>query len=145
MLTDRTAINQLSYRVIGCAITVHRELGPGLLERPYVLAIAEELKLEGIHCRLGVPVPVSYRGRLLGCGDMMDAVVEGTIVLEAKSVKAVADIHGKQLLSYLKLTKLPLGLLINFNVAMLRDGLTRVINMPAGNSGHDHQNEKMTR
>ena len=68
MLTDRTAINHLSYRVIGCAITVHRELGPGLLEKPYVLALAEELKLAGIACRLDVPVPVRYRGKLLGCG-----------------------------------------------------------------------------
>ena len=130
MLTDRTAINQLSYKVIGCAITVHRELGPGLLERPYVLALAEELKLAGLAYRLGVPVPVVYRGKRLGRGYEVDCLVEGAIVLEVKSVRIVTEVHRKQLMAYLKLTKLPLGLLINFNVNLLRDGITRMINLP---------------
>ena len=129
MVTDRAAINALSYRVIGCAIAVHQELGPGLLERAYVLAMAEELKLEGIARRLDVPVPVFYRGKSLGCGYRMDMLVADAIVLELKSVNGIADIHQKQLMSYLKIAKLPLGLLINFNVSLLRDGITRVINL----------------
>lgn len=131
MLTDRNSINRLSYRVLGCAIEVHRTLGPGLLEKPYVLALAEELSIDNITCRLDVPVPVSYRGKLLGCGYRIDVLVEETMILEVKSVKSVADVHRKQLLSYLKLTKLPLGLLVNFNVNLLRDGITRIINLPA--------------
>ena len=130
MLTDRPAINQLSYKVIGCAIAVHRELGPGLLERPYVLALAEELRLANLAYRLDVPVPVVYRGKRLGCGYKLDCLIERAIILEAKSIRAVAEIHQKQLLAYLKLMKLPLGLLINFNVAVLRLGITRVINLP---------------
>ena len=84
--------------------------------------MAEELKQDGLAYRMDVPVPVFYRGKALGSGYRMDLLVEGTIVLEMKSVKAVIDIHRKQLISYLKLTKLPLGLLINFNVSLLRDG-----------------------
>ena len=134
MVTDRAAINALSYRVIGCAIAVHRELGPGLLERAYVLAMAEELNLEDIARRLDVPVPVFYRGKPLGCGYRMDVLVADTIVLEVKSVNGLADIHHKQLMSYLRIAKLPLGLLINFNVSLLRDGITRIINLPRDNS-----------
>lgn len=130
MLTDRTSINKLSYQVIGCAIEVHRVLGPGLLEVPYVLALAEQLKVEGIDYELDVAVPVSYHGKPLGCGYRMDIVVASTIVLEIKSVRALIDVHHKQLLCYLKLTKLPLGLLINFNVSLLREGISRIINLP---------------
>ena len=131
MLTDRTSLNKLSFKVLGCAIEVHRALGPGLLERPYVLAMAEEFKVQGIEYGLDVAVPVIYRGKALGCGYRVDVLVEESIVVEVKSVKEVAEIHRKQLLSYLKLTKLPLGLLINFNVGLLRDGVTRMINLPS--------------
>ncbi len=93
--------------------------------------MAEEFKVQGIRFRLDVAVPVVYRGKTLGCGYRMDVLVEETIIVEAKSVKEVGEIHRKQLLSYLKLTKLPLGLLINFNVGLLRDGVTRLINLPA--------------
>ena len=109
MVTDRAAINALSYRVIGCAIAVHRELGPGLLERAYVLAMAEELNFEGVVRRLDVPVPVLYRGKSLGCGYRMDILVAGTIALDLKSVNAIADIHHKQLMSYLKIAKAAAG------------------------------------
>ena len=141
MVTDRAAINALSYRVIGCAIAVHRELGPGLLERTYVLAMAEELNLEGIVRRLDVPAPVLYRGKSLGCGYRMDILVADTIVLELKSVNGTADIHHKQLMSYLKIAKLPLGLLINFNVSLLRDGITRIINLPRNNADQSQSNQ----
>ena len=93
MLTDRTAINQLSYKVIGCAMNVHRELGPGLLERPYVLALAEELRLAGLAYRLGVPVPVVYRGKRLGRGYELDCLIEGSIVVEVKSVRTTTEVH----------------------------------------------------
>jgi len=132
MLTERTAIDFLSYRTIGCALKVHKALGPGVLELPNMLALGQELSAEGIDHRLDVPVTVVYGGRPLGCGYRLDVLIEDTIIVEVKSVKQVTDVHKKQLLSYLKLTRRPLGLLINFNVALLQQGVSRLINDPPG-------------
>ena len=128
VLTDPAAIDFLSYRTIGCALRVHKALGPGIVEHPNLLALAEELSAEAIRYRLDVPVSVVYRGKPLGYGYRLDLLVEDTLIVEVKSVKEVVDIHKKQLLSYLRLTRRPLGLLINFNVRLLQEGITRVIN-----------------
>jgi len=121
-------LNSLSEKVIGCAIEVHRYLGPGLLESAYQNCLCKELELSGIQFNSEVPVPVEYKGLKLECGYRVDIVVENSLVLELKSVSKLEDIHSAQILSYLKLTKLPLGLLINFNVQLLKNGIKRLRN-----------------
>ncbi|HPC19385.1 MAG TPA: GxxExxY protein [Kiritimatiellia bacterium] len=115
----------LTEKVIGCAIEVHRALGPGLLESAYQQCLAYELKLNGIPFRTEVPVPIAYKGIQLECGYRLDFVVDDRLILELKSVDEITGIHRAQLLTYLKLTGIPTGLLINFNVARLIDGLER--------------------
>jgi len=113
----------LSNRVIGCAIEVHRILGPGLLESTYQQCLAHELKVNGIQFRLEHPLPVEYKGIHLDCGYRVDVLVEDEIVLELKSVDEVKGIHEAQLLTYMKLSGVRQGFLINFNVQRLKDGL----------------------
>ena len=111
---------------IGCCITVHRTLGPGLLEIIYSRAVALELAAAGISFEREKPCPVTYRGQLL-CEHPLDFVVGNAIVLEIKSIEAIAPIHHSQLLSYLRVSRLRVGLLINFNVPVLKDGLVRKV------------------
>jgi GxxExxY protein len=113
----------LSHRVIGCAIEVHRVLGPELLESTYEQCLAHELSREGIGFRLQQPLPVDYKGIRLECGYRVDAIVENEIILELKSVEQVLGIHEAQLLTYMKLAGIRQGFLINFNVKRLKDGL----------------------
>ena len=115
----------LTERVIGCAIEVHRNLGPGLLESTYEQCLAHELALNAIPFRLQVPVPVEYKGVYLECGYRIDILVDGQVVLELKSVERLAGTHEAQLLTYMRLAKLERGLLINFNVGRLVDGIKR--------------------
>ncbi|MFP4540614.1 MAG: GxxExxY protein [Opitutales bacterium] len=115
----------LSRRVIGCAINVHRELGPGLLESTYERCLAHELSLAGIDHETQVVVPVHYKGLEIETGYRMDLMVEGSLVLELKSVRAVEPIHEAQMLTYLRLSRKRCGLLINFNVNRLIDGVRR--------------------
>lgn len=110
-------------RVIGCAIEVHRELGPGLLESAYEQCLAQELTTEKIPFRFQVALPVDYKGIRLDCGYRMDVVVADELLLELKSVEKLLPIHVAQTLSYLKLSRLRQALLINFNVERLVDGL----------------------
>ena len=117
----------LTERVIGCAIEVHRTLGPGLLESTYEQCLAHELALNSIPFRLQVPMPVEYKGVFLECGYRIDILVDGQVVLELKSVERLAGIHEAQLLTYMRLAKLERGLLINFNVGRLVDGIKRFI------------------
>lgn len=117
-------INPLSNVVIGAAIEVHKELGPGLLESAY--EECHELSLRGISFQRQVDLPVLYKGLRLDCGYRMDVVVEKLIVLELKAVEKVLSIHEAQLLTYLKLSNHALGLLINFNVPLLKDGISRL-------------------
>ena len=117
------AFSELSNRVIGCAIEVHRELGPGLLESTYEQCLAHELSLNGIDFKLQSPLPVAFKGTLLDCGYRVDVLVEGEIILELKSVDAIKGIHEAQLLTYMKLAGIKQGFLINFNVRRLKDGL----------------------
>ena len=123
------SLNHLSGVIIESAITVHRELGPGLLESVYQSCLSKELSARGIEHQTEVPVPVFYRGEKVSCdGFRLDFLVKDSVVLELKSVEKVQPVHSKQLLTYLKLTKKPLGLLINFNESMLKNGITRIVN-----------------
>lgn len=119
-------LDQTAHAVIGAAIEVHRMLGPGYLESVYEEALAIELGLRGIGFRRQVPVTVSYKGREVGTA-RLDFLVEEILVVELKAVDDLAPIHLAQVLSYLKATSLPLALLINFNVPVLRDGIKRII------------------
>jgi GxxExxY protein len=114
--------------VIGYAITVHRALGPGLLESVYAACLAHELRKAGMDFDAQRALPVRYDGVLLDCGFRLDLIVGGQVIVEVKSVKSLALIHTAQVLTYLKLTGCPVGLLINFNVPLLKEGLKRVIN-----------------
>jgi GxxExxY protein len=117
----------LSNKVIGCAIEVHRELGPGLLESTYQACLAHELSRAGIRFVLQEPMPVAYKGVLLECGYRLDVLVEKQLILELKAVDEILGIHEAQILTYLKLAKLKTGLLINFNAHNLKQGLKRFV------------------
>lgn len=118
-------LNQLSEAVIGACIEVHRNLGPGLLESTYEQCLCRELSLRNIPFEFQVPLPVNYKGMLLDCGYRLDLIVDGRLVIELKAIEAVLPIREAQLMTYLKLGHWQLGLLINFNVQMLKDGITR--------------------
>jgi GxxExxY protein len=119
---------EISYTVVGAAIEVHRHLGPGLLESVYELALCRELWLKGLSVERQVPVRVEYKGAELNAKVTIDLLVEASVVVEVKSVETLAPIHRAQLLTYLKLTGFPVGLLINFNVELLRRGVRRILN-----------------
>jgi GxxExxY protein len=125
--TESVDINELSGKVIGCAIEVHRALGPGLLESTYEQCLARELDLAGIPFRLQWPLPVEYKGSRLDCGYRVDVLVDDRLILELKAVDEVLGIHQAQLLTYMKLARVKVGLLINFNVQVLKDGIKRFI------------------
>jgi len=115
----------LTGEIIGAAIFVHRELGPGLLESTYELCLHDALLARGMQVQRQIDLPVVFRGRKIDCAYRMDMVVENTVLLEIKSVEKLARIHEAQLLSYLKLSQLPVGFVINFNVDILTKGLVR--------------------
>ena len=123
----RKDVNQLTELLIGCAIEVHRTLGPGLLESAYEVCLCRELTLRGIHFERQVAIPVEYKGVKLDCGYRSDLIVTNMILVEIKAVDQLAPIHDAQLLSYLKLTGLKVGLLINFNERMLTHGIRRKV------------------
>jgi GxxExxY protein len=120
-------INQLTHEVIGAAIEVHRKLGPGLLESAYRKCLCRELMLRGIPYKKEQPLPLEYKGIHLECGYRVDILVAGRLVVETKSVEALAPIHDAQTLTYLRLGGWRMGLLINFNVVVLKDGIHRKI------------------
>jgi GxxExxY protein len=119
--------NELSNKIIGCAIEVHRELGPGLLENAYKECLAFELKKEGLNIEVEKPIPLFYREIKIDCGYRADIIVEDTVILELKSVDELNNIHLAQVLTYLRLAECSLGLLINFNVKLLKEGIKRVV------------------
>lgn len=121
-------INELSNRIIGAAIEVHKTLGPGLLESIYEECLGHELSLRGISFERQKPLIVTYKGKTLDCVYRLDLVVEKQIIIELKSCESIEPIHRAQLLTYLKLSDLRLGLLLNFNVPMMRDGIVRIVN-----------------
>ncbi|HDZ23559.1 MAG TPA: GxxExxY protein [Desulfobacteraceae bacterium] len=122
-------LNYLSSRIIAAAINVHKELGPGLLESVYQSCMMIELKRDGVKVEAEVSLPVIYCGqRVRDEGFRLDLLIEDTIVVELKSVEKIQAVHKKQLLTYLRLANKPLGLLLNFNVAVLKNGISRIIN-----------------
>jgi len=122
-------INEISSKIIKAAIRVHRELGPGLLESVYQACMLIELKIIGLKVQSEVTLPVVYRKQEVeGQLFRLDLLVENKIIVELKSVAKIDPVHKKQLLTYLRLAEKPLGLLINFNELLLKDGITRIIN-----------------
>ena len=120
-------LNQVTGQVIGSAIDVHRALGPGLLESAYETCLAYELTQRGLNVERQKSLPIVYKEVVLETGYRLDLLVEGVVVVELKAVDSLTPLHKAQLLSYLKLSGLKIGLLINFNVKMLRSGIQRVI------------------
>ena len=121
-------INQLSSKIIVAAIQVHKALGPGLLESAYEECISHELSSQGLSIERQKPLAINYKGIKLDCGYRLDIVVENTIILELKSCEKIEPIHKAQLLTYLKLSGLNLGLILNYNVPVMRDGIVRLVN-----------------
>ena len=119
--------NELSNKIVGAAIEVHRSLGPGLLESTYEECLCHELSLNQIPFDRQVVMPVVYKGIQLDCGYRVDIIVDKKVILELKSVAEIQPIHKAQLLTYLKLSGLKLGLLLNFNVLLMKDGINRFV------------------
>ncbi|ATC62740.1 GxxExxY protein [Nibricoccus aquaticus] len=115
----------LTDKIIAAAIEVHRHLGPGLLESAYEVCLADELERSGFTLQRQMPLPISYKGRQLDAAYRLDLVVNNSVLLELKSVSHLEPIHEAQVLTYLRLSRLPIALLINFNVPLLRHGLKR--------------------
>ncbi|MBY0310851.1 MAG: GxxExxY protein [Phycisphaerales bacterium] len=123
----REDIDRLSNLVIGASIEVHRELGPGLLESVYEASLLHELKLRGVAALSQVHLPLNYKGLVLDQGYRVDVVVEDCLIVEVKAIDRLLPVHEAQVLSYLRLSGVRLGLLINFNVPILREGLKRIV------------------
>ena len=120
--------NDISYIIRGAIFNVYNNLGPGLLESVYVAALVFELKKEGLKVRKEVPVPVYYENEKLEVGFRLDLLVESKVIIEVKSVEKLAKVHHKQVLTYLKLTDMKLGILVNFNVDNIASGIFRKVN-----------------
>lgn len=120
--------NELSNKIVGAAIEVHRTLGPGLLESTYEECLCHELSLNQIPFVRQAQMPVVYKGIQLDCGYRIDIIVDKKVILELKSVAEIQPIHKAQLLTYLKLSGLKLGILLNFNVQLMKDGINRFVN-----------------
>jgi len=120
-------INKISFEVIGAAFKVHSKLGPGLLESAYKECLCYELKLLGIEFERECPIPLFYEDIRMAVGYRADLIVEETVLVEIKSVEAINDVHKAQVLTYLKLSRIKVGLLLNFNVLNMKNGITRLI------------------
>ncbi len=120
--------NDIATIILGCAIEVHKQLGPGLLESAYEACLVYELKEKGLNVIQQAALPVIYKDVKLEAGYRIDVLVENKVIIEIKSVDALADIHLAQVLTYLKLKDVKLGLLINFNSVLLKEGIKRVVN-----------------
>jgi len=127
-MNEKDRLDQVSGRIIGAAIEVHRHLGPGLLESAYETCLAFELEQFGFRIERQKPLPVVYKNVKLDCGCRLDIVVEDVIIVEVKAIEQLAPIHDAQLLSYLRTSGLNVGLLMNFHVRVLKDGLKRIVN-----------------
>jgi len=120
-------MKEITQKIIGAAIEVHKTIGPGLLESAYEECLAHEMRIRGLNFERQVPLPVVYKGVTLDCGYRLDFLVERAVVVELKAVESLQPIHEAQVLTYLKLGGWTVGLLINFNVSVLRDGIKRVV------------------
>jgi len=120
--------NEIGTHVVDCAISLHAETGPGLFETVYEVVLAHDLQTRGLRVERQVPIPIALRGVKFDEGFRADMIVEGKVLLELKSVESVTKAHKKQVLTYLRLTGLKLGYLLNFGEALMKDGITRIIN-----------------
>lgn len=120
--------NEISYKVRGAIFKVYKTLGPGLLESVYVVALEYELLKDGLEVQKEVPLPVIYEEKKLELGFRLDILVEGKVIIEVKSVESLAEVHHKQVLTYLKLTGLKLAILVNFNIENINAGIYRKVN-----------------
>lgn len=127
MQITKQIVNNLSYKIVGCAIEVHKQLGPGLLESVYETCFIEELKSQGLKAERQVPVPIYYKDKDLGTNLIIDVLVNDLIIVELKAVDIMIPIFKAQLLSYLKLTGKPKGLLINFHCENIKDHLVPLV------------------
>lgn len=125
---DRSRLNIIAGEILDAAMTVHRELGPGLLESVYHHCLVKELQSREILVETMVPVALHYKGERLNKQFVIDLLVEDQIILELKAVSEIVEVHEAQLISYLKIANKPLGFLINFNVALLKNGFKRFVN-----------------
>ena len=123
-------IEHMATIAVDAAFAVHLEFGPGLLESAYEACFARELELRGINYQRQLPVPLNYKGKLIEVGFRADVVIGGKLLLELKAVEQVIPVHKAQVITYLKILKLPLGLLINFNEVLIKNGIQRVLNIP---------------
>ncbi len=121
-------LNKITETIIGVAINVHRELGPGLLESAYETCMVYDLLQTGLKIEQQKPLPIIYRGVKLECGYRLDLMIENEVIVEIKSIEKLLPIHQAQSLSYLKLSNCNVGLLINFNVKILKNGIQRIVN-----------------
>ncbi|HEV2176881.1 MAG TPA: GxxExxY protein [Terriglobia bacterium] len=126
-MTEKERLNEITNGIIGGAIEVHRMLGPGLLESSYEACLAFELAQRGLRIEQQKPLPLVYKDVKLDCGYRLDLLAEGAVIVEVKAVDALAPIHQAQVRSYLKLSGCRIGLLINFNVMVLKDGIRRLV------------------
>ena len=120
-------INDITKEIIGAAIEVHKTLGPGLLEKPYELCLIHELKLRGLKCESQKTVSIQYKGLVLDDSLKLDLVVENKVIVELKATKEIMPVHRAQIMSYMKLSSINNGLIINFHVKLLKDGIERFI------------------
>jgi GxxExxY protein len=133
MLASLGSINQITSRIIAAAIEVHRTLGPGLLESAYHACLLYELRLAGLQVESEKRTPIVYKGIVLDCSYVLDLLIEGLVIVEIKCLGAVLPVHEAQLMTQLKLANKPVGLLLNFNVPVMKDGITRKLNRQALN------------
>ena len=127
-MEEKDRLDQITRRIIGAAIEVHKTLGPGLLESAYEICLAYELRQRGFKVEQQRPLPVVYKDVKLDCGYRLDLVVEDSVIVEIKAVEQLALIHDAQLLSYLRLSGIQVGLLLNFHARVLKSGLKRIVN-----------------
>jgi len=120
--------NDISYKIRGSIYKVYKTFGPGLLESVYVMALASDLKNEGLNVKIEVPIPVYFNEEKLGVGFRMDLLIENKVLIEVKSVENLAEVHHKQVITYLRLSELKLGILVNFNVDDINEGIYRKVN-----------------
>ncbi len=123
-----TDIEEMARIAVDSAFEVHAEHGPGLLESAYEACFARELELRGIKYQRQIPVPLNYKGKLIEVGFRADVIISGKLLIELKAVEQIIPVHKAQVITYLKILNLPLGLLINFNEVLIRDGIRRVLN-----------------
>ena len=127
-MDEADGLDQITRRIIGAAVAVHRVLGPGLLESAYQVCLAMQLAEQGLEFDQQVSLPIVYRGRQLDCGYRLDFIVEGQVIVEIKAIEKLDAIHHAQLLSYLRLSGRTVGLLINFHEPVLKSGVRRIVN-----------------